>query len=291
MPHSIKRGLVTLAFSLTLIAGGLALWIVLFDFTRATPTWAIGRPSVDNALRYCANFDFMNNTGQDVDGLHLRLQGIKVVSNTYIGPENPFGAPDPTSGYDAAHDVYQLNFSNGTALNNDLVHLGLCSAAPILKLDPSTSPLNFYWTQGASQVLPNPLFAGLQWEWTTPSHLRIHIVNGQAITLTLTMLNLLDGGNPLTLDDLKNDAVANLPEVLALLDTPQTLGPQSDSFFDVFFNANNQTIPPNTAPLLEVNHPYIIQAELAADDSGNGTHLFAQGLSPQVSLYLPLIAK
>jgi hypothetical protein len=258
----------------------------------ASPTLAIGRPSIDNTLRYCANFDFLNNTGQDVDGLHLRLQGIKVVSNTYTGPDNPFGAPDASSGYDAAHDVYQLNFISGTVHSNDLVHLGLCSAVPILKLDPSTSPLNFYWTQGASQVLPNPLFAGLQWDWSSPSHLRIHIVNGQAITLTLTTLKLLDGGNPLSLDDLKNDSIANLPEVLELLDTPKDLAPQSDSFFDVFFTTANQTIPPNTAPLLEVNHPYILQAQLAAaDDPGNTTNLFAQGLSPQNTLYLPIIEK
>lgn len=290
MPHSIKHGTIAFALSLAFIASGLVLWIILFDLTRVAP--ALAKPAVNNATRYCSNFDFLNNTGQDVNGLRVRLQGIKAVSDAYNGPDNPFGLPDGTSGYDSATDVYRLNFSGGTALDSDLVHIGLCTDSPLLTLDQQTSSPNFTWTVNGNPVSPKPLFTGLQWEWTTPSHLRVHIINGQPFTMTLNTLNLLDGGVALMLDDLKGDAIGSLPAVMFLIDAPQTLAPHSESFFDVFFSTSRPIRQPNAVPLLEVNHPYVIQAEIAAeDDPWNTAHLYAQGLSPQNTLYLPIIEK
>jgi hypothetical protein len=291
MPHSIKRGLFRLTIGLMLIAGTLAMWSVLFDFTRPAPTSASFRLASD-ATRYCSNFDFLNSTGQDVNGLQVRLQGIKNIGSAYNGPDNPFGLPDASSGYEAATNVYRLNFSGGTAFDADMVHIGLCSDAPVLLLDQQSGLPSFSWTNNGNPVLPNPLFTGLQWEWITPSHLRIHIVNGQTITATLNMLNLLDSDTALSLDDLKPDTIGSMPTVLILVDTPQVLAPQSDSFFDITFALNRPTRQPNAAPLLAANHPYIIQAELGfEDDPWNTAHLFAQGLSPQNTLYLPLIER
>lgn len=292
MPHPIKRGFIRLVIGLAVITSGLAAWIIFFDFTRAAPTLTIGRPSIDNTLRYCANFDFLNNTGLDVNGLHVRLNGVKNIGSTYTGPDNPFGLPDASSGYITATNIYQLNFIGGTVFASDLVHIGLCTDAPVLLLDQQTGLPNFYWTQDGSQVLPNPLFTGLQWDWLTPSNLRIHIVNGQPITFTLNTLTLLDAGVPLALDDLNDAGVGGLPAVQDWLATPQILAPLSDSFFDITFSTNRPSRSPSAAPLLEPNHPYVLQAVLAPeDDPGNSIHLFAQGLSPQIALYLPIITK
>ena len=285
MPHSIQRWLIAISLSLALCTVALALWISFFSSARAAPTIA-------NTTRYCSNFDFLNNTGQDVNGLHVRLKGVKNIGSTYNGPDNPFGTPDNTSGYITATDTYNLNFSGGTAFDSDLVHIGLCSDAPVLLLDQQSGLLNFYWTQDVTQVLPNPLFTGLQWEWLSPSQLRIHVVNGQPYTTTLVALNLLDAGVPLTLDDLKDESINNLPAVLIIIDTPQTLAPQSESFFDISFSPSRPTKLSSAPALLVSNHPYVVQADLAVgDDLGNTARLFAQGLSPQISLFLPLITR
>ena len=261
------------AFGLAMMACGLGLGSAAIGSTQAaTP-------------RYCANFEFLNNTGQDVNGLHLRLKGIPNVSSTYIGPFNPFGAPDLTSGYDSAHDVYLLNFSNGTAPDGDTVLVGFCSNAPFVELDPSTAQPNFYWSLDGNQALPNPLFTGVWWEWSFPAHLRIHVLNGQPFLTLLTHLNLLDGGIALTLDDLNEDAMGSMPAVSSFLETPQTLAANSDTLFEIGFGTNN-------APMLEWYHPYVLQAVLTdTDDLGNATRLYAQALAPFAALHLPIIAK
>lgn len=293
MPRSLRRLLVVVGSSLALVMLGLALWVVPSRELQAAAdalttannsSLAAINPSTE---RYCSNWDFRNNTGQDVNDLHVRLKSVKNVSDVYTGTLNPFGSPDGTSGYDAGTDTYRLNFSGATVFDSDQIQIGLCTDAPLVRLgQPSPS---FYWTLTGTQVLSNPLFAGLEWNWQSRSYLRVHVVNEQNISMTLMTLNLLDAGNALTLDDLNSDVTNQLPIALEILSDPQPLAPNGDSFFDVFFDV---TQPPTRTALLEPNHPYVLEVTLAADDDpGNTAHLLSQGLSPLIPLYLPVIIK
>lgn len=119
----------------------------------------------------------------------------------------------------------------------------------------------------------------------------MRVVNEQPFTVTLSTLNLLDAGNMLSLDDLNGDVVGQLPMTLELLQTPLMLAPRADSFFDVFFTLGGQAMPPNMAPLLEPNHPYVLEADIFGDDQGNVAHLYTQALSPLIPRYLPIIRR
>ncbi len=223
--------------------------------------------------RYCSTWAFQNNTGQDVNDLHVRLAGVKSVSAVYTGTLNPFGAPDNTSGYDSTANAYRLNFSGAMVYDSDRVQIGLCTDTPLLRLDASGQP-PFVWTKDNTTVTPNPRFTGLEWIWIDRTHLRVRVVNEHPMTTTLFTLNLLDADNALMLDDLNADVSNQLPLVLELLTDPLTIPPRSDRFFDVFFDVGGSVTPPDHAPLLEPNHAYIIEALLAdASDEANSAHL------------------
>lgn len=285
MPHSIKRLIIALGASVALSVIGAGWWLMPAASTKAAALFA---PSRIMSGRYCSNWDFLNNTGQDVNDLHVRLKSVRSVTDVYTGTLNPFGAPDNTSGYEAATDVYRLNFSGATIYDSDQVQIGLCTDAPLLRLDASSqSP--FVWTKDNTTVTPNPFFAGLEWNWLDPTHLRIRIVNEQPLTMTLMTLNALDAGNVLALDDLNGDVSSQLPLVSELLSTPMTLAPGADSFFDVFFSASANAARSNRPGSLDPNHPYVIEAVMSdANDDGNRVRLYAQSLSLSMS-YLPAI--
>jgi hypothetical protein len=272
----------------------LALWVGLWANAQAASgppfQWfASTQPAALSATaeRYCSTWEFFNNTGQDVNGLRVRLKGVKTVTSVYTGTLNPFATLDSTSGYSVTTDTYSLNFSGGTAFDSDQVLMGFCTDTPLLRLDQQSGA--FVWTVNGTATTPAPLFTGLEWNWQSRSQLRLRIVNEQNVTMTLSAVNLLDAGSALTLEDLNGPVISTLPFVLELQPNPQALAPNSDNFFDVFFDT---TVSPNYAPLLEPNHPYILEAVLTAeDDPGNAARLYAQGLSPLIPLYLPLVVR
>ncbi|MBI5879982.1 MAG: hypothetical protein HZB53_20225 [Chloroflexi bacterium] len=290
MPRSIRRGLIATSLSLSLGVLGLMLWVLaaagVFAAAGSAPA-ALGT----NGLRYCTGWEFLNNTSQDVNGLRFRLSGIPTVTSVYTEVYNPFGPTDGSSGYDAGANAYRLNFSGATVDASGMVHVGFCSDSPGLLLDPQAAqPL--MWTLTGTQVLSNPLFAGVAWDWPSPPHLRVRVVNAQNISMTLVSVNLLDPGTALALDDLTADGTATAMPVLEMLDAPRDVGPLADSFFDVFFDLSSGATPPDHAQRLEVNHPYILDIVMESiDDPGNGVHVYAQGLSPPVQLYLPAVAR
>jgi hypothetical protein len=101
--------------------------------------------------------------------------------------------------------------------------------------------------------------------------------------MTLMALNVLDAGNQLGLDDLNGVVAAGLPMVSELAPDPLDLPPGAINTFDVFFAP---------APTLEPNHPYVLEAVLAAeDDPGNTIHLYSQSLSPLATIFLPVALK
>ncbi len=230
----------------------------------------------DAASSYCYTWDLANNTGQDASGLRLQLKGIQSISQVFTGTTNPFGAPHPTSGYDPGTDVYTLVFSDGVAFDSDRVHMGVCTDKPILQLGQQSAA----WTLNGQALQPPPLFAGLSWDWQSSTHLQLHLFNSQATTMTLMELNVLDADTSLALDDLNMDTAEALAlEQLAISD-PQTLAPGANSLFDVFLGTPR------------FNHPYLIEAVLAAeDDPGNTFRLYSQATSPPAVIYLPMIMR
>jgi hypothetical protein len=232
--------------------------------------------ALGDASETCFTWDFLNNTGQDVNDLHIRLKGIPAIDAVYTGTLNPFGEADGTSGYDAGNDTYNLNFSNSTAYGSDKVQLGVCSDRSGLRL--GTPAPAFFWTLTGTQQLPDPLFAGMILNWTDHTHAQLDLYNEQSLTLTLMSLTVLDADQPLPLDDLTDDIATLLPLANDLLPDPIAMGPLSNQAFNV------------EVPV--ANHYYVIEATLAAeDDPGNVIHVLAQSLAPPYNLYLPLVLK
>ncbi len=141
------------AISLILMIGLLA--------TGGTAAWAGASPpaaarSIREALKvssvitpgepYCYAWDFSNYTGEELDGLTLRLQGQHTVSAVYTETLNPFFGLD--TGYEAGTDSYRLVFTDGLVYDSDPVHVGVCSDLSYARL--STAPNALDWTQGIS---------------------------------------------------------------------------------------------------------------------------------------------
>jgi len=251
--------------------------------------------------RYCYTWDFLNNTGQDVNELHIRLAGIQTIGAVYTGTLNAFGDPDGTSGYDSGAGIYQLNFISNTVEAGDLNQIGICADQPVLALDSNTGTPPFSWSVDGTPLAPAPGFAGLTWNWVGRNHLSVQLTNDPQVSMTLLALNVLDAGTPLSLDDLNGTVAADLPLVNELAPDPMDLAPGVSNTYDVFFasappgpflRSNSAAASSDAAPLLEPNHPYVIEAVLAsADDPTNLIHLYSQSLSPLATLYLPVLLR
>lgn len=240
--------------------------------------------------RYCYNWDFLNNTGQDVNDLHVDLKGLRSVTEVYTGTLNPFGPPGPGSGYDPAADVYRLDFAGATVLDGDVVHLGLCTPHPVLQIGSPAATPPFFWTQDGARVQPEPLFVNLAWKWQGRSRVQFVLGNTGDMTMTLQALNLLDAGQQIELEDLNAPAVAQLPMVGNLAPDPMLLPPRATSFFDGFAVSATNAQHSQHASLLEANHSYVLEAILTAEgDEGNVVHIYSQALSPSDGALLPLV--
>ena len=257
---------------------------------RSRPAAAVITPN-----RYCYNWDFVNNTGEDANDLHIQLKGVVTVTNLYTGPSNPFGAPDPSSGYNAQAGAYDLNFSNGLVGPGEIAHIGVCSDNPVLVLNDGSGAPPFRWTQDGRTLTPYPLFVGVSWDWLNRRQLHIQLTHDQNVTLTLLSLNLLDATDMLELDDLNESVATQLPLAGVLAEDPVQLAPGGSSFFDVFFGDLGDLAgleDPRglaAAPLMEPNHPYVLEAVLEAeDDPGNVVRMYSQALAPLASVYVPI---
>ncbi len=258
------------ALCLTLIFGAMA--------AARAPTSAPSHAAphtLTAAASTCFSWDFLNNTGQDLDGVRIGLKSVRSITAVYTGTFNPFGAPS-SSGYDAVNDTYNLTFTNGSVAASDLVRLGICADRSSLRLG-SPSPA-FYWTMTGTRQPPDPLVAGLSLNWVDQTHVQIDLFNDQAITVTLWSLNVLDPDQKLALEDLSDDTALLLPLASEVITNPVTLLPSTSQSF-------------NAAVLLG-NHPYVIEAVLSTeDDPGNLIHVLAQTASPPFNIYLPLTFK
>lgn len=237
--------------------------------------------SVDVVSVHCYAWEFINLTGEDADGLIVRLAGIRQVSEVYTGPGNPFGLPGDGSGYDAAQDVYSLVFSGGPAFSGEAALIGLCTDRPLLALGPSLKIPPFVWLLGGRALSPEPLFVGVQWAWDGRAHVQVTLHNSGQAPLVLWSAYLLEPEQTLSVDELGSDALAGQATVAELLEGGEILPAGGDRLFDVPFD-------PAAAP----GQPFVLDALLSAeDDFGNTVHLFSQASAPLVGLYLPVILK
>jgi hypothetical protein len=241
-------------------------------------------PAPVAATPACYTWDFLNNTGLDTTGLVIHLKGIPSITDVYTGVLNPFGAPDPSSGYNSNTNVYSLIFSGGTVPDSGMAQIGICASHPALRLD--TAQPAFYWVVSGTPTSPGPLFAGLDFNWITPDHLQVHLYNEQSTPLTAFSFSALIPGSQLSLDDM-NDAVAStLPLASDQITDPLQLAGGASTTFDIFFDQGNVQVP--------FGSPILLEATLSAqDDPGNLIHLFAQTSQPFVLdyFYFPLLKK
>jgi hypothetical protein len=247
-----------------------------------------------DSTRYCYAWQALNQTGQDANDLHIGLKSVVNVSQVYTGTLNPFGLPANSSGYDGNADVYHLDYISATVDSADIVNLGLCTDHAKLQLDPSiTSAQAFYWTQNGVPLTSTLPFVGLDWDWKSRYHLHLGLINSNAFTVTMQSLLVLDPGYPLMLEDLNGDVLASQSPVSDLANGDVVLLPPGVStYFDLYFDSSQAAFLPNHAPLLEPNHPYVIQAIFSTEDDLSTTwELYSQSLSPFATMYLPVVRR
>jgi hypothetical protein len=188
--------------------------------------------------RYCYNWDFFNQTGQEANDLHIGLVGPTALTNIYTGSLNPFGMPDGGSGLDPVTGIYSLNFSGATVLPGGLAHIGFCSDRPVFRTQGEGGLPPFYWTWNGQPLPGGPPLPGFSWSWGTSqgsssSHLRLGLSNDNSIPIEIVSLSLHSVSSPLSLDELTSDRVASQPE-LWRSSSSAVLPPGMSSFFDVF---------------------------------------------------------
>jgi hypothetical protein len=237
--------------------------------------------------RYCYNWDFVNNTPQDANDLHLNLVGVSQVGSWYTGAQNPFGLPDGSSGYDAATNTYRANFRGGVALQGETVHIGFCADRPSLRVS------NAVWTVDGTAVAPAPLAADVSFTQVNPTQIRVTLSNPQSANLLLKSFNVLDAFDGLPLDDLNGEITVQLASVGEPLLYPEVLPAGGSKTFDVFLQASGAGVQAQAvqAGAIDPDHAIVVEAVLAAeDDEGNMLRLFAQMLPPSKQ-HLPLLRK
>jgi len=239
-------------------------------------------PALVSTVPSCYTWDFLNNTGQDATGLVIHLKGITSLTDVYTGVLNPFGDPDPSSGYNPTTDVYSLVFSNGTVPDSGMAEIGICTSKASLRLD--TVQPAFYWVVSGAPATPDPLFAGLDFTWISADHLQVNLYNEQSTPLTAFSLSVLTPGDSLSLDDLNDSVTSTLQLASDQISDPLLLAGGASATFDIFFSQANVQVG--------YGAPVVLEAFLSTqDDTGNSIHLIAQTSQPFAQVLLPLIKK
>lgn len=262
----------------------LAVLLVMAGAAPAAP--AASQPmALAPPYRYCYRWNFLNNTGQDADDLHVRLLGPVGVGDAF---SIPFGAPAAGSGYESSTNTTVLNFSGSTAINGQAAEVGLCTAVSSLRLAAVGRLSPFRWTLGGTALTPDPLFLGLSWTWKAEHGLQLLITNDSQQSLIVWSVTVVDPGAPLLLDDLTSEAIDTLPAVAVLPEEPVTLAPGAQYVADL-------TLLPLVAGAAKVdatgNEPLAVAIVASAeDDLGNLVELNSEALTPQL-FFLPLLLK
>jgi hypothetical protein len=231
-------------------------------------------------VNYCYAWDFTNDTGEDADDLHIWLQGVRQVTEVYAGSENPFGLPTAGSGYNAGLNAYHLEFTGGPAFAGDTVRLGVCTAAPTLRLSATDTTPPFYWSAQGRVLQPAPLFAGLSWEWHTDGSLRLSVHNAGTAPLVLWSLDVLTAEQPLALDDLNDANLSGLAVAAALVTEPITITAGGAHVFDI------------AAAALFGGGAWLAELTITdEDDLAHEAHLFSQAVPPSAVIYMPTFLK
>jgi hypothetical protein len=203
------------------------------------------------------------------------LSNIQTVTQVYTDTLNPFGNPDPSSGYDPGTDTYRFHFDNGIAYDSDQVLLGLCTNQSKLRLDAIAGAA---WLSGTTALTPAPLFAGIEFNWLARDEVTVTIANEQATTMTLEVAIALQPDVALPLIDLTPDIAQQLPLVTELITEPMTLLPLASQSFDVQLSA--------------LNRPIVFEVHLSPeDDPTDSVHLLAETTVPGWQVFLPIVLR
>ncbi|MFN8596620.1 MAG: hypothetical protein U0559_10620 [Anaerolineae bacterium] len=125
----------------------------------------------------------------------------------------------------------------------------------------STAVPQFEWIISGTAALPNPLLAGVRFNWLSRNQAEVTLVNEQAVTLTLWVSS--DPDTPLDVNDLTGDIAALQPLTTEWITEPQTLAPKAGLVV--------------TLDAALAGHPYLVEAVLTPeDDESNQLHLLAQ---------------
>jgi hypothetical protein len=275
-PNLLGASAVIASASLILMLALLVTQGVAARAPTSPPVSSVNAPRVFQPPgEYCYSWDFNNSTGEDATGVRLRLSHIQTPTQVYTDTLNPFGDPDPSSGYDATTDTYRFHFGNGLAYDSDRVLLGLCTDQPRLRLDQTSGAA---WLSDTTALTPAPLFAGIEFDWLARDQVTVKIVNEQAVTMTLESATALQPEVWLPLTDLIPDIAAQLPYVTELITEPMTLPPLTAQSFDVQLTALNQ--------------PIVFEVRLSPeDDPGDVFHLLAQTSVPGWQVFLPVVLR
>lgn len=268
-----------LAASAALALASLILMAGLLVTQGAAARAPTPRPAAPAAFQppgeYCYSWDFNNSTGQDATGVQLRLSHIQTPTQVYTDTLNPFGDPDPSSGYDVGTDTYRFHFGNGLASDSDRVLLGLCTDRSQLRLDQAAGAA---WLSGTIALTPAPLFAGIEFNWQARDQVTVTIANEQDVTMTLEVATASQPEVELPLIDLIPDIAQQLPLVTELITEPVTLPPLASQAFAVQLSALNQ--------------PIVFEVRLSReDDPGDVVHLLAQTMVPGWQVFLPIVLR
>ncbi len=144
---------------------------------------------------YCFNWDFVNDTGQVANDLHLILRGPRVLSDVYMGALNPFGAPDPRTGYDPATGLFTVWYSGANVASGSTVHTGFCSDNPFVLV-------THYWTYNGVPIGSPVPVPGWQWLWQASGDLRIGLSNSNTTAMNVTAVRWAVAPQAISLDHL-----------------------------------------------------------------------------------------
>lgn len=227
---------------------------------------------------YCYNWDIPNNTGQDANDLHIGLQGIKNISDVYMGSLNPFGGPDPSSGYNAGVDVYELNFSGAVVPDGGIAHIGFCSDQPVMLPGGFGGLPAHYWTLDGDYIgSPIPLPA-LDWWWLADGGVQVGLANGDDAatgeTIFVETVELAVADEVLPLDALNGQDLAGVEWVQVPAGELPTLQP-GDEFALL-------DLPAGVGGIASPGDVLLVHVAASSDPTGSeaAVNLFSQTIIP-----------
>jgi hypothetical protein len=248
-----------LAALLALLLAGLLLTVLLLARTLALQGAGAAQAAQSAQPESCYAWSFINQTGQDADGLEVALSGIPTVTRVYTGTANPFGPP---AGVGAAGGVVTLSFGGSAAFlvgPADPVQVGACAPGAL-------QSATFTWRNGGADVPPPLVAPGLAWSWPASDTLDLQVTNGSAVSLTLVALDVLDPGAGLTVDDLDAALASALPLVAQAITEPVDLLPGADLGVAVSLDAGAD--PP------ALGKRYLVHGQWAGVDDPNAAFDF-----------------